>query len=488
MLGRDTPSEGLDMTAAWIAAEFERYGLQPGGDDGTYLQRWPYRAYALDHDATTVTVEGGPALVLGEDLVHEGSPVDGSASGELVLLAGSEFDRAALETLDLEGRVVLLFPGSEEVERAARFFQGAEAVLRVVEMDDEAWNELATASRERTSRIYGDAPDFDGTPRFAIRRAAAEGLLEAAGASAPDPTGPLTQTAMPGLSVTVETAVRAVDDAMPPNVVGILPGSDPELRDEYVIFSAHMDHVGVNAARAREDSVFDETGAFVRLEMDSIFNGADDDASGTIAVVEVAEAFAMLAEPPRRSMVFLAVSGEEKGLLGSRWYADHPTVPAEGIVANFNTDMIGRNWEDTVVVIGKEHSELGRIMNEVGAAHPELNMAPIDDRWPEQNFYRRSDHFNFARRGVPVLFFFTGVHEDYHQATDEIRDLMGEKASRIAKLVFYLSHDVGTMDEAPRWYDDSYDEYVSDAPGNAPRRSMPRASEAEGDAGVGGGG
>jgi len=152
MMGRDTPSEGLDMTAAWIAAEFERYGLQPGGDDGTYLQRWPYRAYALDHDATTVTVEGGPALVLGEDLVHEGSPVDGSASGELVLLAGSEFDRAALETLDLEGRVVLLFPGSEEVERAARFFQGAEAVLRVVEMDDEAWNELATASRERTRR------------------------------------------------------------------------------------------------------------------------------------------------------------------------------------------------------------------------------------------------------------------------------------------------------------------------------------------------
>jgi Zn-dependent M28 family amino/carboxypeptidase len=235
-----------------------------------------------------------------------------------------------------------------------------------------------------------------------------------------------------------------------------------------------MDHVGVNAARAREDSVFDASGAFVGMEMDSIFNGADDDASGTVGVVEVAEAFAMLEEPPRRSMIFLLVSGEERGLLGSRWYADNPTVPAERIVANFNTDMIGRNWSDSIVVIGKEHSELGEIMNRLGAERPELGMEPIDDLWPEQNFYGRSDHFNFARRGVPVLFFFNGTHDDYHQATDEVRRIDGEKAARIAKMVFYLSYEVGNLEEPPEWYDDSYDEYVTDPPPGAPRRSRSR--------------
>jgi Zn-dependent M28 family amino/carboxypeptidase len=235
-----------------------------------------------------------------------------------------------------------------------------------------------------------------------------------------------------------------------------------------------MDHVGVNAARARQDSVFDESGSFVRMETDSIFNGADDDGSGTIAVVEIAQAFSMLAEPPRRSMIFLLVSGEEKGLLGSGYFATNAPVPLGDVVADFNTDMIGRNWSDTVVVIGKEHSELGEIMNRVGAEHPELDMAPIDDRWPGESFYTRSDHFNFARRGVPVLFFFTGVHDDYHQATDELRKIDGAKSARIAKLVFFLGNEVANMEEPPRWYDDSYDQFVSDPPEGAPRRSRPR--------------
>jgi len=173
-------------------------------------------------------------------------------------------------------------------------------------------------------------------------------------------------------------------------------------------------------------------------------------------------------------MIFLLVSGEEKGLLGSGYFAANPPVPLGDVVADFNTDMIGRNWNDTVVVIGKEHSELGEIMNRVGAEHPELDMAPIDDRWPGESFYTRSDHFNFARRGVPVLFFFTGVHDDYHQATDEIRKIAGGKSARIAKLVFFLANEVANMENPPLWYDDSYDQFVSDAPEGAPRRSRPR--------------
>jgi Zn-dependent M28 family amino/carboxypeptidase len=243
-----------------------------------------------------------------------------------------------------------------------------------------------------------------------------------------------------GLTLTLTQRTVQADIAAP-NVVGLLEGSDPDLRDEYVIFSGHMDHVGIGAP--------DENG-------DSIFNGADDDASGTVAVIEIAEAVASLPTPPRRSMLFLLVSGEEKGLWGSEYYSDNPSVPVESMVANFNTDMVGRNWPDTIVAIGKEHSDLGQTLERVNAAHPELGMTAIDDLWPEESFYTRSDHFNFARKGVPILFFFNGTHDDYHGRDDEPERLDGEKAARIARLVYYLGVEVANADERPRWNPDSY--------------------------------
>jgi len=472
MMGRDTPSPGLDMTAEWIASEFARYGLDPGGDEGTYLQRWPYPSFAQDWDATTVRVDGGPTLVLGEDLAYAGAPSDREVTGGLVVLSGQVDDQNPPP--DLAGRHVLIFPDAIRGGGWTRAIQGAGGIFVVSDLDGDAWETYVAENRGASIRVVGERPTFGGIPRFQIRRDAALGILEAGGLPEPRGDQPLAARTVPGMTVTVAGATRQVDAAAPPNVVGILQGSDPELRDQYVVFSAHMDHVGVSANRARQDSVFDTSGGFVGMETDSIFNGADDDGSGTIAVVEVAEAFAMLEEPPRRSMIFLLVSGEEKGLLGSGYFAANPPVPLGDVVADFNTDMIGRNWNDTVVVIGKEHSELGEIMNRVGAEHPELDMAPIDDRWPGESFYTRSDHFNFARRGVPVLFFFTGVHDDYHQATDEIRKIAGGKSARIAKLVFFLANEVANMENPPLWYDDSYDQFVSDAPEGAPRRSRPR--------------
>jgi Zn-dependent M28 family amino/carboxypeptidase len=208
-----------------------------------------------------------------------------------------------------------------------------------------------------------------------------------------------------------------------------------------------MDHVGMGSPDASGDS---------------IFNGADDDASGTIAVVEIAEAMAALPSPPKRSMVFLLVSGEEKGLWGSEWFADNPTVPIEQLVANLNTDMVGRNWTDTIVAIGKEHSDLGATLNRVNGDHPELRMTAIDDIWPEERFYFRSDHYNFARKGVPILFFFNGTHDDYHGRDDEPDRVDAEKAARIARLVFYLGVDIGNALERPKWNPESYARIVSD--------------------------
>jgi Zn-dependent M28 family amino/carboxypeptidase len=222
-----------------------------------------------------------------------------------------------------------------------------------------------------------------------------------------------------------------------PNVAGILVGSDPELRDSYVVFSAHFDHVGSNCRGITPQN--------------TVCNGADDDASGTAAVMELAEAFAMLPVKPRRSIVFLAVSGEEKGLLGSRFYADHPTVPIESMVANVNLDMIGRNHPDSVVVIGQTYSSLGPLLHEVNERHPELGMTISDDLWPEQRFFFRSDHFNFARREVPAIFFFTGTHEDYHAAGDTVDKIDLDKITRITRLIFHYANAIANDTERPVW-------------------------------------
>jgi hypothetical protein len=226
-----------------------------------------------------------------------------------------------------------------------------------------------------------------------------------------------------------------------PNVVAILRGSDPELRDEYVVFSAHMDHLGVSVPDARGDS---------------IYNGADDNASGTAAVMEIAEAMAALPVAPRRSAMFVLVSGEEKGLWGSEHFVDNPPVPIDRLVADINLDMVGRNWSDTIVVIGREHSDLGGTLARVNAAHPELGMTAIDDLWPEERFFFRSDHYNFARRGVPALFFFNGVHADYHRPSDSAEKIDVEKASRVARLVFHLGIEIANAAERPRWNPESY--------------------------------
>jgi Zn-dependent M28 family amino/carboxypeptidase len=218
-----------------------------------------------------------------------------------------------------------------------------------------------------------------------------------------------------------------------PNVVAVFPGADPTLRNEYVVLSAHMDHVGVGRP----------------VRGDSIYNGADDDASGTSALLE---AFASMETRPARSILFLAVSGEEKGLLGSEYFSDNPTVPLGSIVANVNMDMIGRNARDTVVVIGKNYSSLGPVVERMAAEHRQLvGLAAGDDRWPREGFFFRSDHFNFARKEIPAIFFFAGTHEDYHEPSDEVETVDTDKAARVARLIFLTTHAIATDPQRPQW-------------------------------------
>src|SRR5690606_30110326 len=200
-----------------------------------------------------------------------------------------------------------------------------------------------------------------------------------------------------------------------------------------------FDHVGVGTPDAAGDS---------------IYNGADDNASGTVALLQVARAFASLPKPPARSVVFLAVSGEEKGLLGSRYYSDNPTVPIERVVANINMDMVGRNSPDSVVAIGLDFSSLGPLVQEIAAKHPELGLTVAPDLWPEEQLFFRSDHFNFARKEIPAIFFTTGLHEDYHRPSDEPEKIDVDKIARISKLVFYLGYEIATRREPPQWTED----------------------------------
>lgn len=205
------------------------------------------------------------------------------------------------------------------------------------------------------------------------------------------------------------------------NVIGWIRGAHPSLRDEYVVYTAHYDHVGV--------------AGLPDAQGDSIYNGADDNASGTAALLEIAEAFASLDSPPRRSVVFLATAAEERGLLGAFHYAANPTFPLDRTIANLNLDMIGRNDPGSVQVIRTSTSTLADSALAAAARHPEIGIAAIDV--PDDQLVRRSDCFAFLDRGVDALFFHSGLHADYHGLDDEPARLDAAKAAAVAKLAWW---------------------------------------------------
>jgi Peptidase family M28 len=450
MRGRDTPSPELDQVATWIGSEFARAGLRPGGDGGTFLQHYPLRRVQLDTQVSGIRLRGGLTWQFGRDVARffGSTPREGRTGGISVLM-GKPAGLDDLRAIDLSNRIVFwIVPntavGIADLGLVNQGFQvllasNPRALVLVMNRSRASWQSALRAA-DQVSLVTGW--DEAGTaPLIEVRDETAAPFLQQHGIRlASSRQEPFQLRALDNAQATVTVYERIVEELQAPNVVGILEGSDPVLKSEYVVFSAHMDHVGIGQP----------------VNGDDIYNGADDDASGTAGVMELAEAFSALQPRPKRSFIFLTVSGEEHGLWGSDYFSLHPPVDIANIVADLNADMIGRNWKDTIVVIGKEHSDLGATLNRVNAAHPELDMTAIDDIWPEENFYFRSDHFNFARRGTPVLFFFNGTHDDYHRPSDEVDKIDGEKESRILKLMFYLGLDVANRTERPRWNPESY--------------------------------
>jgi hypothetical protein len=433
MRGRDTPSPELEKAAAYIAEQFAAAGLEPAGDDGTFLQRWIFQRIALELDQSTAEAQLGDIQVVweyGTDYFAVPSPPLGIQG--VPVFAGSPAAVAGGLPPETAGRPLMVYlPDglNEEVGLVIGAALTARATGLILLMGPETGDaEVYQLMGALEAGAAGEVP----LPMIGLSFDAGTALMNqlgviGGGSARPEMLSGITLTI---LSTFVPTGTRV------PNVVGILRGSDPVLADTYVLLTAHYDHVGVGPAN--------ESG-------DGIYNGADDNASGTSLLMEIASAFAELPTRPARSVVFLAVSGEEKGLLGSAHFASAPTVPIASIVANLNFDMVGRNHPDTVYLIGEDYTTLGAAAHQAAVARPEVGLALAPDPEPDEQLFLRSDHYSFVQRRIPAIMFTTGLHDDYHLPSDAPETIDSDKAARIGRLIFYLTHSLASDPVAPTW-------------------------------------
>ncbi|MBI4519416.1 MAG: M20/M25/M40 family metallo-hydrolase [Gemmatimonadetes bacterium] len=436
--GRATPSPGLDTAVAYLSRELASFGLSPGVGDTSYVQRYPYPLVRLTPEQSRLEIRGPGGAVLGRPGVDFAvSPgrtpriagrVRGVAAPAAAADGGSDPPPAVAAALPgATGTPSWLQARDRNVREAA--LRNAAAVIHVVD--------AATSSdliRDVTAAVSRPARLFGGLAPLAEVFVTGALLESALGRSIP--AGEL-DSLLGTVPVEIELAVPAehMDQAEGVNAVALYRGADPLLSNTYVVVTAHVDHLGVGEP----------------VNGDSIYNGADDDASGVTALLEVAQAFTALPSPPRRSVIFIAVSGEEAGLLGSRWFLEHSPVPVDSIVADLNLDMVGRNGPDSLALIGGEFSSLGRVVRDVAGDVENLGLVVTGDRWPEEQFFFRSDHFNFVTRGIPAVFVFAGVHEDYHQPSDEPDRVDADKVARVARLAFHTVLRVANSPDRPEW-------------------------------------
>jgi len=432
MRGRDTPSPELEEAAVYIEEQLRSLGIQPAGDDGSFQQRWPFESLTLDQAQSRAGFEVDGSFQEWE-YAYEYFAIPGIPRPVEGTPVYAPSPMAAIQGLPAEAAGAPLLVGLPEglgpdfgLAIQAAMQAGAAGVVLL--MDEEA---DASTIFQLAGALEGGAAGQMPIPIIGLRHDVGQELIARGGVEA----GASGSRVLEGMTVSFRYAFDPETHDVP-NVVGVLPGSDPALASEYVVILAHFDHVGVGPA--------DETG-------DSIYSGADDNASGTAALMEVARAMTALPEAPARSILFLAVSGEEKGLLGANWFAQNPTVELDRVAAVINMDMVSRNAPDTVHAIGEEYSTLGSVIHEVARSHPELGLAVAPDPDPEEQAFLRSDHFPFVQEGIPALFITTWLHDDYHLPSDTPERTDEDKAARVTQLVFLTAHRVAEERERPQW-------------------------------------
>ncbi|MEO8561180.1 MAG: M28 family peptidase [bacterium] len=491
MMGREAGTLGAMKGTAYIAAEARRLGLKPAGDNGSYFQDVPFIARTLD-SATTLVVQDS-AFVAYRDFVS--LPFRGALPRAINLAqavyGGTVGDTAhALTAVQAKGKLVVMSAAQGQTLRVTAQSPLAEAAgVAVIGGDVLTAAQLATG--RSPSLTLPPAPNAaSALITLTITRRMADRLL--GGSAQVLPVG--------AFGYPIGGNLSFIEKAAPTrNVVAILAGSDPRLRGEYVAIGAHSDHVGYRVAGPVDhDSLHlinglryiateNPTGAALTAEQrremqarvaaihvnldsvrnrtpvrrDSINNGADDDGSGTVTVLELAEAFARGRVKPKRSLLFVWHTGEEKGLLGSRHFVDHPTVPRDSIVAQINIDMVGRGGPTDLREGGDRYLQLvgsRRLSTELGDLTEAVNKTQrmpftfdytFDANGHPDNIYCRSDHYNYARYGIPVVFVTTGLHGDYHQVTDEAQYIDYAHMARVGTFMFDLANRVAGLDHRP---------------------------------------
>ena len=471
MAGRETGQPGQRFAARYIAGQYQTMGLTPHGtapaahpyDIAPYLQPFMLEQKVLRSLAVSATRAG---QTVADATIHAGdtgravlAPIYGTvtdASPARVVFVGYA-DEAAIADLDLSGAYAIALPGTPDdpTNRRATFgragalgARGVRGVIVPMLTPDEVAIQAGRAfggGGLALPAVAGEAPEAARLPPIFLTSATvADQMMAGTGRTvAGTDHAPVATDVMLSVAAQQETIQVPTE-----NVVAMVEGSDPVLKNEVVIVSAHLDHIGVDAS----------------LTGDQINNGADDDGSGTVSLLEIAEAFQTAKNEghgPRRSVLFLHVTGEEKGLLGSEYFADRaPVVPLTSIAADLNIDMIGRHdptydgaGSPYVYILGSE-----LISTDIDAVNTRVNAETglnidlskrfnsADD--PNQ-FFRRSDHWNFGKHGIPFIFYFTGTHEDYHQPGDEAWKIDYDRMAMIARLVFGTAWEIANTDARP---------------------------------------
>lgn len=481
MEGRDTPSRGLDLTAKFLAMNLARWGLKPAGDDGTFFQKIALRRDLVNKEQTRVLLND-QNLAFGEDYIA--LPINADVRGQLVFAGNGWFIKSknmdAYKGIDAKGKIAVIFTSLSGLPRGVRSSdlssgkpgedwmdpvqyarkQGAIATVIVPDFQFLAnWERNRQRLSERSTTVVekfqpaetSQLPGIMITPRIANllfqgEKQNATALFEATfGGEMPEPF-----ELSPSKKMSI-TASSKGDAIATQNVVAVFEGSDPLLKDEYVALGAHYDHIGIGTP----------------VKGDAIYNGADDDGSGTTALLAIAEALAKAPTRSKRSVLFNWHAGEEKGLWGSRYFTEYPTIPLQKIVAQINIDMIGRSKKEgdtnprnnslsgpnEIYVIGSKmmSTELGELTEAVNKEYLNLTYNyRYDDPKDPNRFFFRSDHYNYARKGIPIVFFFAGEHEDYHRPGDEPQKIDYEKMQKIVRTVFLTMWEIANRPTRPK--------------------------------------
>jgi len=488
MLGRRAGTLGNVRGNAYIVSELKRLGLEPGGDSSGFLQRVPMISYAVD--TTRSSLRAG-AVSLGalhdyypyqESFDAPSRPLDGA---QLVYI-GAASDSAGLPAREMLKGKVVVFRSHPKATSLNAPDLGPNSRLGLI----------AGIAFTDLDPVIASYRPYLVAPRLVVKGATAA----PAGVTQPRvlimPTAsiqqlfgkPLDQLHPGDTAAELHGDVSyAATELAASNVVGIIAGSDPRLRDEYVALGAHNDAIGIvqpvdhdslraynTVVRPRGDNdpvteptpeqatriktILDSLRKLHPARVDSIVNGADDDGSGSMGLLEIAESVIKGATRPRRSLLFVWHTGEESGLQGSRWFTDHPTVPRDSIVAQINIDMIARGGPQDeklggpgyIQAIGTRRlsTELGDLTERVNrdGSHGLVFDYTYDADGHPDNFYCRSDHYMYARYGIPIAFFSTGGHRDYHQVTDEAQYLDYDKFAKVTSFVADLAEHVADLD------------------------------------------